>query len=79
MPSRKHGSELQNWLDNAISKPGGPEALASEEPVNFDDERVRVYTEDEVSQNRAFLEASRKVTEVSYMMKVNVSHMIKHS
>ena len=70
MPSRKHTSELQKWLDQMISQPGSLEHLVSKTSVDFADRRVREFTEDETNKNRAFLGVSDNMTQMQYMLKV---------
>jgi hypothetical protein len=70
MPSRKHAGALQQWLDQMIRQPGGPEQLASKSHVDFVDSRVREFTEDETDKNRSFLSVSNKMAEMEYVLKV---------
>lgn len=70
MPSRNHDSALKQWLDQMISRPGGPEQLVSKAPADFTDSRVREFTGDETDKNRAFLDVSSKMAEMKYMLQV---------
>ena len=78
MPARKHSSELHQWLDQMISRRGGPEQLVSKTAIDFADRRVREFTENETDKNRAFLSVSNKMAEMMYMLKVKSVAMSLH-
>jgi hypothetical protein len=69
MPSWRHCSELQLWLDQMISQHGGPEKLVSK-TVDFTDLRVREFTKDEIHGNRDFLEVSEEMAEITFKIQV---------
>jgi hypothetical protein len=70
MPSLNHVNALQQWLDQIISRPGGPEQLVSNAPADFTDSRVREFTGDETDKNRAFLDVSSKMAKMKYLLQV---------
>jgi hypothetical protein len=70
MPSRKHSASLRQWLDQMISQPVGSGQLISKNSIDFTDERVREFTEDEMNKNRAFLDVSSQIAEMKYILKV---------
>lgn len=52
-----------------ITQPGAAEQLVSKSPVNFDDARVRVYTEDEIDKNRSILHLGTRITGLNHLLK----------
>ena len=79
MPSRKYSGALHQWLDQMIIQPGGPELLVSNTSIDFEDRRVREFTEDETVKNRAFLNVSNKMAKMKHMLKVISTSIICRS
>lgn len=70
-PPRKQSIQIHEWLDRMISQPDAAQHMVRmSRSVDFEDARVRAYTEEELEINRKFLEVGTSITGLNYFLKV---------